>query len=114
MHREFFSQESRLLVKGQFDKVFSNSRRIVYDIYALLYCPNNLNYPRLGLIVAKKNISDATRRNRFKRIVRESFRKRAFELAANDIVIIAYKKADITTNEEIRKCLTKCWDKLVA
>ncbi len=44
------------------------------DLIQMYVKPNNLAYPRLGLIVAKKVERRAVRRNRAKRIFREMFR----------------------------------------
>lgn len=112
-----FSKQIRLLTSDQFAKVFTGRpRRLTSTICALLYVANShppLNKPRLGLVVAKKNIRDAVERNRFKRVVRESFRLRQNELPQIDIVIIAHRGAATATNEEIRQCLTKYWDRLI-
>lgn len=47
---------------------------------------NNLGASRLGLIVAKRVLRRAVDRNRAKRVIRESFRKRC-DLPALDIVV---------------------------
>ena len=44
------------------------------DLIQMYVKPNNLAYPRLGLIVAKKVERRAVKRNRAKRIFRETFR----------------------------------------
>jgi ribonuclease P protein component len=108
-----FPKKARLLTQYEYKKVFASSQKIVSDVCIMLYCHSTLGFPRLGLIVAKKNIRDASRRNRFKRIVRESFRTAQHELTSFDLIIIAQKRANMVSNEEIRKGLTKCWEKLI-
>lgn len=44
------------------------------DFLQIYAKPNNLNYPRLGLIVAKKMARRAVERNKVKRLLREYFR----------------------------------------
>lgn len=44
------------------------------DFLQIYAKPNNINYPRLGLIVAKKIARRAVDRNRVKRLLREFFR----------------------------------------
>ncbi|SDH03556.1 ribonuclease P protein component [Nitrosomonas sp. Nm132] len=48
--------------------------------------PSSLDYPRLGLIVAKKLERHAVRRNRLKRLLREVFRMHQQELDKMDCV----------------------------
>ena len=45
---------------------------------------------RLGIIVSKKNVKLATKRNQLKRIVRETFRKTEFTTSV-DVVFLAQK-----------------------
>ena len=49
--------------------------------------PNDLEFPRLGLIVGKRGVPLAVDRNRLKRLVRSDFRKRRTTLAPYDIVV---------------------------
>jgi ribonuclease P protein component len=49
--------------------------------------PNQVGYPRLGMIVAKRLLKRAVDRNRVKRCVRESFRQLFPELPACDFVV---------------------------
>lgn len=48
--------------------------------------PNALGHARLGLIVPRKVVPQATRRNRYKRLMREAFRLRQHALGALDLV----------------------------
>jgi len=50
-----------------------------------------LDRARIGLVVPKKNIRLAVHRNLFKRLVRETFRKKKAGLQALDIVVLAKK-----------------------
>ena len=49
--------------------------------------PNQVGFPRLGMIVAKRVLTRAVDRNRVKRCVRESFRLALPELPACDYVV---------------------------
>lgn len=50
-------------------------RRVATGDFLQIYAkPNNFNYPRLGLIVAKKVARRAVERNKVKRLLREFFR----------------------------------------
>lgn len=48
--------------------------------------PNDLNYPRLGLIITRKLVRKAVRRNRLRRLLREVFRVHQHELDNMDYV----------------------------
>lgn len=61
----------------------------------ILFChPNQKDHPRLGLSVGRK-YGNAVRRNRIKRLIRESLRLnwRSWHLAGSDVVVIAKKGA---------------------
>ncbi len=67
---------------------------------------------RLGLAVAKKNIKLAVKRNKFKRIVRESFRLHKVQLAGLDIVVLAKRAANGASSQQIRIVLEQQWQHL--
>ena len=48
-----------------------------------------MDHPRLGIIIAKKNVKLAVERNRLKRQLRETFRKQRQVLPSLDIVLLA-------------------------
>lgn len=49
--------------------------------------PNDLAFPRLGIMVAKKTARLSVSRNYMRRIVREQFRAQQDEIAPLDIVV---------------------------
>lgn len=52
----------------------------------VLAAPNQLEYPRLGLIVPKKIVPTAVGRNRIKRLLREDFRLLQDRIAGLDVI----------------------------
>ncbi len=90
--------------------VFSNAQKFATRYFLLLVSKNKFDYSRLGLIVAKKNVKLATKRNTIKRIIRESFRTQQ-ELKNLDIVFIAKKGITTLSNKELRDQLDKQWKK---
>ncbi len=80
--------------------------------FLLLIKHNQLDDARLGLVVAKKQIKKAFARNSIKRIVRENFRLKQYELKGFDIVFLAYRSLELLDNVEINKCLDEYWLKL--
>jgi ribonuclease P protein component len=107
-----FPRQIRLLDKQHFDAVFTKSRRSADRFFTVLYRSTDLGYARLGLAIAKKRVPLATRRNRLKRLIRESFRNSYQGLGPIDIVILARSEADVATNLEIVASLEGHWRRL--
>jgi ribonuclease P protein component len=74
---------------------------------------NETGRARLGLAVGVKAAGNSVRRNRIKRLVRESFRHRQQELPAVDLVVNARAAATKATNTEIRDSLAAHWDRIL-
>lgn len=68
--------------------------------------------PRLGLAVSKRRIPRAVGRNRFKRLVRESFRLRRSRLHDFDIVVLPRDPAREAPNTDLFQGLLSTWDRL--
>jgi ribonuclease P protein component len=66
--------KSDLLRKGrEFDQVYRQGKRLHGSGFSLIYYGNNLGHSRLGISVHRQ-LRGVVRRNRIKRLVRESFR----------------------------------------
>ncbi|HFC54480.1 MAG TPA: ribonuclease P protein component, partial [Gammaproteobacteria bacterium] len=72
---ERFGRHLRLLKPVEYRRVFANPVRSSDGSFTVLARANELGYPRLGLAIARKQLSTAVARNRVKRAVRESFRR---------------------------------------
>jgi ribonuclease P protein component len=79
--------DARLVNKSDFDRVFADNQRAKTDYVMVMARPNQVGYPRLGMIVAKRLLARAVDRNRVKRCVRESFRQVMLDLPACDFVV---------------------------
>ena len=62
--------------------------------------PNNLGYPRLGIIISKKLCKKANKRNKLKRIIREIFRTHKQILLSTDILFRLKNNINFFTNLE--------------
>ncbi len=80
-------RDARLVNKVDFDRVFAENQRARTDYVMVMARPNQVGYPRLGMIVAKRLLARAVDRNRVKRCVREGFRQVLQELPACDFVV---------------------------
>lgn len=107
-----FPKSLRLLNSKSYDPVFKARQKISGRFLLLLYRENAITVPRLGVIVAKKNVKRAVARNRIKRLMRESFRLHQHDIGHFDVVLLAHKGADQATNDEIRKDLELKWSRL--
>lgn len=104
-----FTPAQRLHNKSDFDRVYADARRYTDALFAVFVRPNGGPVARLGLSVASRIIGNAVRRNRIKRLVRESFRLHQHELPAVDIVVNARAGARNADNPTIARSLEKQW-----
>lgn len=76
------------------DQAFARGGRISQPALTLIVSPQNSGAGiRLSVVVGKKIFRDAVRRNRLRRILRESFRLTAPCQAAADFVLVAKEAA---------------------
>ncbi len=109
-----FSKKLRLLGAADYQPVFKNARYKVSCQYILILAvASNVSRPRLGLVIAKKNIAKAVERNRVKRIFRESFRHNQSLLPALDIVILARSGLGSLDNTQVHKNIERLWQELI-
>jgi ribonuclease P protein component len=87
-----FSKSHRLLKTADFDRVFARRQSRSDGLLVVYACENNLNQPRLGLIVSRK-VGPAVERNRWKRTLREAFRLSQKELPPLDFVVMPKGKS---------------------
>ena len=108
-----FGRCKRLLTQAAYKAVFDDSPyRVSHRNLLMLARPNGLEEARLGLIVAKKNVRLAVKRNRIKRVVRESFRLNQQTLACVDVIFLARKGLEQLQPVAQNKILLDSWRKL--
>lgn len=110
MTNENFPREYRLLTPENFNNVFKDPIRAASPFVTILAKERGLGFPRLGLIVPKKNLKQAVWRNRFKRIIRENFRKSKQNIENLDIVVIAKFGSNELSNDELNTLVSKLWN----
>jgi ribonuclease P protein component len=96
-----FQRELRLLNARDYSRVFDKALKVHNKAFTLLARANDLNHPRLGLVIAKKNLKFAHQRNRIKRVLRESFRFQLSQLASYDLVILTRRDIAVLSKTDI-------------
>lgn len=108
-----FPRQLRLLSRGDFQRVFDKTRcKSADECLLMLAIPNGREYPRLGLVISKRNIKTAVGRNRVKRQIRDSFRHHSAQLAGLDIVVLSRHATCESTNQTLRNSLNRHWRRL--
>jgi len=107
-----FPSQLKLEDPAAYKKVFAKPVKSTDQFFTLLALRNDLDHPRLGLAIAKKNIKKAVTRNLIKRSVRENFRLKQYDLINIDIVVLARRDAANASPALLRKSLDKHWLKL--
>ena len=103
----------RLREPAEFKRVFAKAERSTDKYFTVLAIVNELDHPRLGLAIAKKNIKRAVDRNKIKRAARESFRLQQQVMTNLDIVVMARRDAAIANSKTLQASLDKHWLKLI-
>lgn len=89
-----FGKPYRLLKTEDFSSVFALRKQQSLSWLQVFRAKNDLDCPRLGLVVGKKIAKRANRRNYMKRLIREWFRCHKSDLLAYDYVV------------RVRRCFT--------
>jgi ribonuclease P protein component len=97
----------RLRTKRDFDRVFAAKIAAADDLLIVFVLPNDLETSRLGLSVSRK-VGNAVVRNRWKRLIREAFRKNRESFPrAVDLVAIPQRNAKISSGQKVEGSVKK-------
>ena len=104
-----FPHTAKLLEPDHYRRVFDSPEyKVSSSAFLVRAIPGATQSSRLGVVVAKKNIRRAVRRNRIKRLVREQFRHHPFDEAI-DLVVLARSGADRMDNPRVWQELDRLW-----
>ncbi len=107
--RQGFGRPQRILKASDFETIYARRRRVVDSCFAVNFTANELGLARLGLSVGAKAVGNSVARNRVKRVVRDSFRRAAGDLAGIDLVVGARNGARTAHNARLRESLDGLW-----
>jgi ribonuclease P protein component len=107
-----FPRAARLLKAKDFARLRGISRRVGTRNFSAEVATNELEGARLGLAISKRVSKKAVRRNRIKRLARDSFRCMRVDLPAVDILLIARSSADLEDNAVLRAELARLWERI--
>ena len=114
MSSRAFSKSLRLLHASDYQSVFDDAPfRASHKHILILARPGSSASPRLGLVIAKKNIRHAAQRNRIKRIARETFRHQQDNLAGIDAIVLARRDLDQLDNKALHKLFNQQWQRII-
>ena len=108
-----FSKQQRLLNSSDFSRVFDNAPLKASHPQFLILAKLGNTSPRLGLVIAKKNVRLAVDRNKVKRLIRESFRHKQHHLPTIDAIVLARRGADNLSSCEMSKILNQLWKRVI-
>jgi ribonuclease P protein component len=104
-----FPPAVRVRKSTEYRRIYDGGRKIVRRGFVLFYLPNGTPDHRLGITVTKR-VGDAVTRNRYKRRIRDSFRRKRQELGpigVDFIVHVRHAFGDLSGGEwekEFRWC----------
>jgi ribonuclease P protein component len=106
-----FPRTHRLRSKLDFAKVFDAKVRESRGPITIYAHPNELNHPRLGISIGRR-VGTAPRRNRIKRLLRESFRLMQHDFPRGYDLVIAVRPHAPLILAEYQKILSAAMVKL--
>jgi ribonuclease P protein component len=105
--RDRFTQRERIIDPQDFRRVMKSGKRLPSPNFILFSQKNENQFHRLGIVV-KKEVGQATYRNRVKRYLREFFRLHKGQVkGAFDLIILVKKGCRIKRYREAEKELKR-------
>lgn len=107
-----FPKQCTLIHAADFQSIFQGGKKLKTPYLSLFAKQNGLSHPRLGLVVSKRAVKLAVKRNQVKRIARESFRHQQC-LTGFDTLILVHPAINNLSKQDLRNFLDTQWQKLI-
>ena len=104
-----FPASHRIKSNSQFQGVFRDAKKVSRNGFHIFLKQNSLDFSRLGIVISKRCVKKAVDRNKFKRIIRESFRLSRNNLRKYDFVFLARRNLQNMEKEVLRQDLESIW-----
>ena len=108
---ESFPKKFRLRGQLEFDAVFQNNCYSADDVLVVQAKKNGLEYSRLGLSIGRK-VGNAVQRNRWKRVIRECFRKQRRQLPSGLDIIVRPRKGAVCESASVARSLPRLLNRI--
>ncbi len=100
---------------AQYQRVFRHCEVKANDpLISVLAVSNELSHPRLGTAVSIKAAGGSVKRNRIKRLIRESFRLHREMLNSLDLVVLVRPGVSSLSNQQLLNALDTHWQTIAA
>ncbi|MGH8581394.1 MAG: ribonuclease P protein component [Gammaproteobacteria bacterium] len=106
---EGFPSSCRLARRADFRRVLRSSERSAKTLFTVIAAANGLGFARLAVSVPRRHVRAAVLRNRFKRIVRETFRRRRDAIAGKDWMVLVHSRMTYLDLPKLRHLLETHW-----
>jgi ribonuclease P protein component len=94
---ESFSKKDRLLKRADFVRVQSRGRKLYTKSLLIMQMENRIGWTRLGVAVSKK-VGNSVKRNRWKRVIREVFRRNRILFPDSVDIVVVPKRVSYIIN----------------
>lgn len=109
-----FLSKQHIRHASEFDAVFKYGSRITDgSCFTFHYVKTERTYPRLGMVISKRNCALAVDRNWIKRTIREQFRLNQHSFPGIDLVVALRSSTHKISNQELHSCIEKLFSQLM-
>ncbi|PCK08665.1 MAG: ribonuclease P protein component [Alteromonadaceae bacterium] len=107
-------KSNRLLSSSDYSPIFDKAQiKVSHQRFLILARKTERSHPRLGIVVAKKNVKHAVKRNRLKRLIRDTFRTKQHKMPSIDAIVLARQGTESLSNQELIEILNNLWKRVV-